>query len=161
MFAQDRLSCGYYLFSKINHSLFSTKSQCPRLSCIVIQWWIVICLHLRQKRLLNHMRTLNCFWITVIDLSGNYVTTAWKWGWGAQAYANTRLLGPLSLTSMQLWRNYRKGLLELTTNEILLVMQLWRNYRKGLLELTTNEILLVIFAVVTCRFLLAYRRKHY
>ena len=27
-----------------------------------------------------------------IDLSGNYVTTAWKWGWGAQAYANTRLL---------------------------------------------------------------------
>ena len=47
----------------------------------------------------------------IIDLSGNYVTTAWKWGWGAKAYANTRLLWPFSLTSMQLWRNYRKGVL--------------------------------------------------
>ncbi len=46
-----------------------------------------------------------------IDLSGNYVTTAWKWGWGAQANAYWHTLGPLSLTSMQLWRNYRKGLL--------------------------------------------------
>ena len=44
----------------------------------------------------------NKFVLCRIDLSGNYVTSAWKWGWGAQAYANTRLLGPLSLTSMQL-----------------------------------------------------------
>ena len=42
-----------------------------------------------------------------IDLSGNYVTTAWKWGWGTNAYANMHLLWPLSLTSMQLRRNYR------------------------------------------------------
>ncbi len=74
-----------------------------------------VCAHssFRAKEKLNEINKLDAVEDSrfSIDLSGNYVTTAWKWGWGAQANAYWHTLGPLSLTSMQLWRNYRKGLL--------------------------------------------------